>query len=324
MAKFETSGDILIKYYSYSLPQLAYTFIPFSCLVASIFTLSTFNRTNELVAMFSTGMSLARVSAPILIGVAMISVFAFLVNDKVVPQMERKKNYVFYNDIKKQPGLYSVVKSNKIWYRSKNILYNIQILNVQSRQAAGVSFYYFDELWNLLQIIKADKAEILDRRWRLQNGDITVFEDAQSFPLVRKFKEKLITLNEDIATLQTGPAFSVDTLSVKELNNYIDRNKAAGLDTLEFEVGYYSKYSSAFTAFVLALLGIPFSVNHRRSGGMGRNIGICIGLTFAYWATFNSSITLAKHGSVFPFLGAWGPNLFFVSLSFFFLVRLKK
>lgn len=324
LTKFEVSGAVILKYYAYSLPQLIYTFIPFSCLVSSLFTLSGFNRSNELVAMFSTGMSLARVSAPILVCVGLLSAFSFLLNDKLVPRMERKKNFVFYNDIKKQPGLYSVVKSNKIWYRSKNILYNIQVLNVPSRKASGVSFYYFDELWNLLQVITADNADILDTRWRLKNGQITLFESVDSFPLVRRFKEKLITLSEDIATLQKGTSFSVDTLSSRDLNQYISRNKAAGLDTLEFEVGYYSKFSSAFTAFVLALLGIPFSVNHRRSGGMGKNIGLCMGLTFAYWATFNSSITLAKHGSIFPFLGAWGPNFIFCAMSVFLLVRLRK
>src|SRR4051812_17171429 len=62
----DATGTALFKYYSYKTPAVIYQLMPVACLMATLFTLSTLNRTNELTALFSLGMGLLRVAAPIL------------------------------------------------------------------------------------------------------------------------------------------------------------------------------------------------------------------------------------------------------------------
>ena len=57
-----------------------------------------------------------------------------------------QKNYIFLVEIAKQPGLYSMVKENKIWYRSKDSLFNIKTLNIKKRQAQQLTLYNFDKI----------------------------------------------------------------------------------------------------------------------------------------------------------------------------------
>ena len=77
-------------------------------------------------------------------------------------------------------------------------------------------------------------------------------------------------------------------------------------------------------ALVMSLIGIPFSVGKQRSGSAAFNVGITIGLAFAYWAFYSSGITLGKHGAIPPILAAWVPNVAMSALAVFTLVRMRR
>jgi lipopolysaccharide export system permease protein len=158
-------------------------------------------------------------------------------------------------------------------------------------------------------------------QWELLDGSVTLFTEDSSFPLTSSFKSKTIVMGEDAKDLSSTGNTS-DVLSLTELSEFIRRNKAAGLDTLKYEVDYHSKYGFAFAAIVMCLLGIPFSVSKARSGGTMMNVGICLGLVFVYWIFYSSGLTLGQHGQVPPLLAAWAPNLLMGGMAG--LVLLKK
>lgn len=322
--RFADAGtDALFRYYLYFTPSIIYQLLPVACLLATVFSLSTLNKSAELIALYSVGMSLARISAPILILVALLSAFSFWLSDKVLPRFEQKKNYTYYVELKKTPGLYSTVTTNKIWYRSENVLFNIKTLDAEASTAYGLTLYYFDPSWKLVQMITAESVNLDGSQWELAKGNVTLFLEDSSFPLTKTFDKKVIQLNEEIADLQSSARAS-DIMSLAELRKFIAKNKEAGLDTLRYEVDYQAKFGFAFAAFVMSLMGIPFSVKSQRSGGTFLNIGICIGLAFLYWAFYSSSITLGKHGALYPVVAAWAPNLIMLALAIFLLLRLKR
>lgn len=313
----------LLRYYSYQTPWIVYQMLPVACLVATLFTLSTLSRTNELTALFSVGMSLRRIVTPILVSVAVVSMVAFGVGDQVLPRLIQKRNYVEYVDIKKRPGLYSTVKTNKIWFRTENILFNIKTLNPESATAQGITLYYFDPNWELTQLITASSVAMNGNLWALKNGLVTLFAPESSFPLTKSFQEKTITMNEDLGDIQST-SNSSEIMSMAELSRFIERNKEAGLDTLRYEVDYHAKFGFAFAAFVMSLVGVPFSVGRARSGGTFTNLGVCLALALLYWIAYSSGLTLGKHGVLPPILAAWGPNLLTVGIAMLFFRRLKR
>lgn len=323
MARYEAETSVLLRFYGYSIPEIIHQMFPVACLLGTIFTLSTLNKTNELTALFSVGMSLARISGPILLVISILSVLFFWVGDRLLPKFTQKKNYVYYVEVRKKPSLYSTVKTDKIWYRSENILFNIQTMNARERKAQGITLYYFDSAWKLVQLIKAKTVTMKNGEWLLNDGLVTLFPEESSFPLTKSFNDKTIRMSEDIGDIQSS-AHSTDTLSLNQLQKFIRKNKAAGLDTLDYEVDYHSKFGFALAAFVMSLMGIPFSLSRQRSGGNVINIGICVGFAFLYWTLFSSSLTLGRQGLLPPTLAAWGPNAAMLALALFFLLRLKK
>jgi lipopolysaccharide export system permease protein len=317
------SLETWLKYYSYYIPEILNKLLPVVCLLATIMAISAMNKANELVALFAAGMSLFRITLPLLIWVLVVSGLGFVAMDRMGPAMTRNKNFLFFNDIKKTPSMYSTVKTNKIWYRSKNAIFNIKTLNAQGDTAQSLTLYFFSPAWDLLQMITADKVELQGSSWNLINGSVTLFTGNSSFPLTSQFKTKKIVMGEDAKDLQSTGQTS-DLLSQKELARFIERNKEAGLDTIRYEVDYHSKYSFAFAGLVMCLLGIPFSVGKARSGGTMMNVGIVIALVFGYWILLSSCLTLGTHGHLTPILAAWAPNLLMGGLAYFFLLRLKR
>lgn len=319
----DAAAGILLRYYGYSLPEVVYRMIPVASVLATIMTLSTLQRGNELTALFSCGMSLFRIAAPMLVWILLNCAIVFGMADQVLPGFARQKNFVFYHEIRKNPSLYSTVKTNRIWYRSKDMIFNIKTLNDKAQKAQGLTLYFFNPDWDLVQMMTAEEVDLLGSQWILHNGSVALFSKDSSFPLGSKFKEKTILMGEDAKDLSSS-ANTSDILSLNELAQFIKRNKEAGLDTLRYEVDYHSKYGFAVSAMVMALLGIPFAVGKARSGGIMMNVGICLGLVAAYWTAYSSALTLGNHGQIPPIVAAWTPNVMGLVVAFFLFRRLRR
>lgn len=321
--RFDVGLDVLGRYYQNYIPIVLYQLMPVGALVGTLLTLSSLNRNNELTALFSLGLSLARISLPILVLIGLISALTFWVGDRLVPIFAQKKSYTFYVEMSKRPGLYSTVKKNKIWYRSENTIFNIQSLNAEQGLAQGITLYYFNEVWDLVQLVKAKSVVMRNQIWDLEDGTVTLFPEESSFPLTKSFAKKTLRVSDDLADINAASPTS-DALSVADLRRFIQKNKEAGLDTLQYEVDMHAKFSFAFAALVMALMGIPFTVQKSRSGGNMLSIGVSIVTAFSYWVIFSASLSLGKHGGIPPVIAAWAPNILMGSIATFFLLRLKK
>ena len=313
----------ILKYYTYYLPEIIHKMIPVSCVVGTVLTISTLNKGSELIALFASGLSLFRISRFLFVSILFISLMDYGLSDQVVPAFTKRKNFIYYNDIIKNPGKYQTVKTDKIWYRSKNTIFNIKTLNADGHTAFGLTLYFFDENWRLMQLLTAETVKMNGENWTLMDGSVSVFEETSSFPLFDRFKEKKITMQEDAQDLSSTGQTS-DLLTQSELRQYIGKNKDAGLDTTSFEVEYHTKFSFSLAGLVMSLLALPFSVGQARGGGMVKNVGFCLGLVITYWIFFSSTQAIGNHGVIPAILAAWIPNVVMSGIGTLFLLRLNK
>lgn len=323
MIKYDVSSEVLLRFYLYMAPITIHQFFPVAALIATVFTLSQLRKNNELVAVFSFGMSLLRLSAPLLILISVLSVFSFAAESVILPVLKKKKNYIFYVEMKKTPHQYATVRNNKIWYRSKEHLFYLQTLNTEQKKAQGLKVYSLGSDWKAFQIIVAQRAEVGQKKWQLYDGVVTRFSEESSFPISERFDKKEINLGVSIGDIQ-ATSRPTETLGIREFKEFIEKNKAAGLETVFHEMDYHAKFGFALSAIVLSLLGIPFCVSHHRSGSLVLGFGVCLGLSFTYWSLYSSSIALGRHGEIPPIIAAWGPNLLMAIIGSILFARLKK
>lgn len=317
----DVSSTSLIKYYSYYLPEIIHRMIPIACVVGTVMSISTMNKGSELIALFASGLSLFRIARWIFISVLVVCALDYILSDRLLPVFAKQKNYVYYNEVVKNPSRFQTIKTDRIWYRSKNTIFNIKTLSGTGQIAQGLTLYFFDENWKLIQLISAKSVELNGSQWILHNGTLSVFQEGSSFPLMDVFDEKTISMSEDAQDLRNTGQTS-DLLTQHELSQFITKNKDAGLDTVRYEVEYYSKFSFAIAGLVMSLLALPFLVGHSRSGGgMVKNIGITLGLVLGYWVLYSSGQTIGQHGQMPPIIAAWGANIMMLLFGAFFLLR---
>src|SRR5262249_29260407 len=108
------------------------------------------------------------------------------------------------------------------------------------------------------------------------------------------------------------------------LYRYIQKVKDAGADVKTYEVSLHSKISQAFIPIVMCFLAVPFSLRGRREGGMAKDLGVCMGITFIYWLFYSISLSLGRNGSLKPWFAAWLPSVVFFGLAGFLLTRQKR
>ena len=114
-----------------------------------------------------------------------------------------------------------------------------------------------------------------------------------------------------------------EQLSIAELADLVEHQKANKLNTEKFELAYWKRFSAPFAALVMLFLAMPFLFGSQRGGGAGQRvfIGIIAGIAF-----FLINKVLNQVGSVYgfpPFLSAFMPALFFLGVSIFGLQKIK-
>jgi len=247
--------------------------------------------------------------------VFMVSCLLLVFQDRIIPPLHKKSTGYLWRVMKNKPDFYLDFRQDKIWYRSKNLIYNLKSFDVQNKLIKGMAVYTFDEDFNLIQFVEANRAKFTDEGWTLNDGAVTVFGEDDKFPLTKKFKEKKLKIGEkpkDFLEIER----EVEGLRLKELHGFIERSRFAGADTKSFEVQFHSRIALSFIPIVMAFLAIPFSVRTNREGGMAIDLGICALLTIVYWGFYTVSLSLGKNGAFPPVLAAWMPSVIFAIVAF--------
>lgn len=95
------SAGIIIELMSYAMANMIPMGLPLSMLLAAIMTLGSLGENYELLAMKSAGMSLVRITKPLIILVGFIAVGSFFIGNDLVPYANRKMYSIIY-DIRQQ------------------------------------------------------------------------------------------------------------------------------------------------------------------------------------------------------------------------------
>lgn len=319
----EFPGDQIVIYHLLNIPGVMVQMMPPAVLLATVFTLSGLTRTNELIACHAIGMGISRIMALILSLVFIVCCFVLIMQDRILPVTYKKRQVYYWKVMKNRPDFFLDIKKDKIWYRSRNLIYNLQLFDPKQNAIKGMAVYTFDENFNLVEVVDAQRADYTVNGWKLADGTVTVFNKDDSFPMTKKFTQKDLVINETPRDFQEIEK-EVEGLRLKELYRYIQKVKDAGADVKSYEVTLHSKISQAFIPIVMCFLAVPFSLRGRREGGMAKDLGICLGITFIYWLFYSISLSLGRNGSLKPWFSAWLPSVVFFMFAGFLLIRQKR
>ena len=93
-SRYNAPFHLIFVYFLYKIPEVTFQFtLPYAILLATLLTLGTLSRHSEVTAMKAGGVSLYRITFPLLLIALMISFFSFLRNEYLVPITYQKTQY---------------------------------------------------------------------------------------------------------------------------------------------------------------------------------------------------------------------------------------
>ena len=95
------SAGIIIELMSYAMANMIPMGLPLSMLLAAIMTMGNLGENYELLAMKSAGMSLVKITKPLIIVVSIVAVGSFFISNNLVPYSNKKMFSIIY-DIRQQ------------------------------------------------------------------------------------------------------------------------------------------------------------------------------------------------------------------------------
>lgn len=318
--RFQVAGHVYLGYYLYYTPWMISQMMPIAGVLATVFLFVNIQKNNELVVFYSLGISIYRVLAPLLSLLFLISLFGWLLADKIVPKAMEQRNYYYYVEMKKNPASYNQLKKANVWLRTPDAIINFKRV-VSKTKVNGVKVYFYDkEKWRPTRVLDAKSAFLGEGKWVYKSGIETVY----SYPGVssKPFESLETKPLEDLTEFKKRQS-RVESMSLSELSFAIDKAKAASMATRLLETEYHAKLSFIFSALFLSLLALPFCIGNQRSSNTFVGLGVTLALVLVYWIAYSSSLNLGRTGLLPAAMAAWLPGVVSV-LAFFFLIRRQR
>lgn len=309
-------------YYLYDIPSMMVMVAPPSALIATVMTFSAFSKTNELVACYSIGISIGQMMSVLFPIVFVMCCFSLVIQDRILPAFNEKKSLFYWKEIKHRQDFFLDVKQEKIWYRSENLIYHLQNFDAKNERILGIGVYVFDDQFDLIEQLQAEKANYNGETWNLTNGKTTHFDSKTGFPITEAFKTRELKIKENPKDFQMIEK-EVDRLRIKDLIRFIKTNKKSGIDSKNFEVKLHSRFSLSFIPIIMFFLAVPFAISRSREGRTGRDLLMAFVITFFYWLSYSISISLGQNGTLPPLFAAWLPSVIFGFLALILLKRMR-
>ena len=319
----QISARVVVDYYRYLLPQVLYLMLPLSILVATLVNFGLLTKTNQVIAIKSAGVSLYRLSVPVLVVGALLSAGMFLFADRVLPETNQRQNGL-RNQIKGKPAQ-TFYRPDRQWiFGTSNRIYNYTFFDPDQNVFANLSVFEFDPAtFRMTRRLHAARAvwEPSIHDWILENGwardmmgdRVTNY---RSFS-VATFKE--LTEEPSYFKKEVKPS---EQMSALELRRYIADLSQSGFDVVRLSVQFYRKFSYPLIAFVVTLIGIPFSFTMGAKGAL-TGIALSIGIAIVYWSTSSLFEAMGNLSQLPPAMAAWSPDILFGLAGAYLLLRIK-
>jgi LPS export ABC transporter permease LptG/LPS export ABC transporter permease LptF len=318
MAKNHIAVEVILTYYVNLVPQVFLDVTPFALMIAVLIVLTILERQQELTALKAAGISLYRLTVPILLVAGVAASGLWILGEMVVPNANREAQRLL-DQIKGRETTRTYRASDRQWLLSRDgeTLYNFLRYDEPSKTLIRFTLFRIDENMNLNFHLFTRRVRYINGAWIADSGWFRqIFPDGSD-------EYKKIT-GPMMLEIQEGPTYfgqeyrRPSEMSVGELRGYIDELLDSGYRPSGLIVRWHQKFAYPLSAFVMVLLALPFGLSRggRRVSTM-QGVAVALGLGIVYFILVALFGKLGEVEILPPLIGAWAP----VALAFLFAVN---
>ncbi len=327
---FELVGDIMrnkvptsivAEYLLNVAPYLLYKIAPLVMLLAVLVTFGLMQRSNEITAIKATGTSIYRIVTPVIVASAFLAAGLFLADQYYLPHTNKRQE-ALHNQIKGKPAQTYLRPDRKWIFGKNNDIYYYQFFDPDHDQFGNLTVFQLDKSsFTITRRIHADRARWADNlnAWEYERGwertlNLSAIGDYRPFA-VATFPE-----------LPETPAYfkkevKQDTeMNYEELRRYIRDLQQSGFDVVRLRVELHEKLSYPLTTLIMAFLAIPFSLSTGKRGAI-TGVAVAVGIAVFYIVISRLFEAMGNLSQLPPALAAWSPDLIFVLVGGYLLLK---
>ncbi|MDD4012905.1 MAG: LptF/LptG family permease [Candidatus Omnitrophica bacterium] len=310
----------ILAFYLYLAPFALVNMVPFACLLSGVYVFNSLSKNHEMTAIITSGLSLWKLVKPVVFATVVLCLATFIVNDKLVPVTMEKANSIRHNELETSSSKGGEIKNIAVYGGGDQMIF-AKGYRPGPKVLDNVIIHKHDNDRVITEKISARLVKWSHNEW--------VGEDVLTFKLTPdgdfigdpiSEKRAVISIREkpkDFVMNQWDPKY----MSFKGLEKYIEAFKGRSpVTAIRLKVDLFNKLTFPFTALVLVLVGIPFSIETGRANAL---VGMARGMTVAmlYLPVMALSIALGKGGVLSPWVSVSISQIIFVGIGAYYINR---
>jgi len=327
---FELLGDILrnqipatvvAEYLLNVTPYLLYNVAPLVMLLAVLVTFGLMNRSNEITAIKATGISIYRVVAPVIVAAAVVAAALFLADQFYLP-LTNKRQEALHNQIKGKPPQTYLRPDRKWIFGQNHDIYYYQLFDPDRDQFGNITVFQLDRSsFTITRRIHAERAHWAENlnRWIYELGWDRSF-NISAINNYRPFEVATFPQLPETPSYFKKEVKQYTEMNYEELHRYIRDLQQSGFDVVRLRVQLHQKLSYPLITLIMAMLAIPFALAAEKKGAI-TGVAIAVGIALFYTVVSRLFEAMGNLSQLPPALAAWSPDLIFVLVGGYLILK---
>ena len=302
-----------------NIPSILFEIFPFIFLITTQFFFIKLIEQNENISFKNFGLSNSKIIKLLAIlsffvGVLIVTIFYNLSSNLKHSYLNIKNSYA------KDNKYLAVITENGIWIKDAKggITSIINAEDLKGNILNNVDIVQFDEDFNFLQNIYADKINIESKIWKSEN--VLINDEKDSNKRINNYK-----LNTNLNFQDINSLFSnLTSLSIFELSNLKNKYDSINYSSIEVDSAIQKIFSFPFYLMLMTILSstIMMNIRQNRTKIFHLIFGILISVIIYYLSFFFEE--LGKNEQVPVIVSIWVPLLMIGVVSMINLVRINE
>ena len=304
------------------IPKAISMTIPVAVMFGATMTLGTFYQNNELVAIFTSQVSMTKFTMPLIIFNMLLSVGLILFDSFVVIPANRYRDEKYEQISDKRTS--GKTDNENLTIRSsedQSMFWSAQKFVSSKNMLEKVKIFKIDDDFKIKYRLDADKAVYTKNGWLFQIGIEREWDATGDLILNKKFQKKYVEYTEK-PTVFRKAKYDIENMTILEARETVMRYKQINIEHNKELTNYYKKFSFPFTLFIVSLFALGVSTISK-TNVLIISLFFSIGLAVIFYCLQMFLDILATTGRIPPIVGAWLPMILFTPVGIILIQRAK-
>jgi len=336
LANTTVGFPIVLSIILLNIPTILLVTIPVGVLWAAFLVFNRLSSDSEIIAMRASGISLVRITVPVILFGLIMTIICFIISEVIVPRAEvltKRLEFAATYSIPFAPSMddfayFERSGGKRIGQGGLKRIFHVKYVDPNANILNKITILDFsDKTVESIYIADSGRWNVEKNAWELVNGisyNVSATDPSKASHTT-KFSNILIPAGKSMDEM-IKKITELRVQNIFELKALINQQEKLHIQTEDFfklKMRYFQKIAYPFSCIAITLAGAPLGVLGRRSRTNWGYIQVGL-LIFTYYALQSAMNSIGDSGKIDAFWAAWIPNLILATIGSLVLLKRSK